>query len=101
MLAVADTLLLLLVLPDEAPPAVVLVSASASPLLDVWLLTLVAPTVLLFSAVWVLVADDVLVFVESGPVVLISAAANPVIRLRPITVVAAARITCFFILHLP
>lgn len=46
------------------------------------------------------VVVPVTVFVDSGPVFVIvpvCAAASPVVRLRPKTVVAAARISCFFI----
>lgn len=97
----AEFMLVLVEKPEAAPPALVLPEVLAEPVLAPWLLVAVARSKLLFVRALLVVALVLTTLVEPGPVVLMSAAAKPVIRLRPITVVAAARISCFFIYNLP
>jgi hypothetical protein len=93
-------LLLLLAVPVLAEPFPVLKLASAEPEVAPWLLVLLAVSKLLLVRLAVFTLVDTTLLSESKPVLLmlpVAAAAKPVVRLRPNAVVAAARISCFFI----
>lgn len=93
--------LLLLASPEPALPPVVLWLTLAEPLLAPWPLLLLAWTSFLLLIYWLLLVRFRTLLCELGPVPEMSAAAKPVVRPKPKTVVAATRISCCFISYLP